>query len=443
MISYDLIVIGSGPGGYTTAATAAATGLNVAIVERDLPGGTCLNRGCIPTKALCRSAEVALTVRSASEFGMILSEAAVDYAAMVSRKNRIVDELRQGVETLLGKVTIIKGEAVFNSPSTISVGDLQYTAPRIIVATGSRPATLPVPGSELAVNSDFMLAATELPQSLVIIGGGVIGMEFASIYSALGVDVTVVEFCKEILPPFDSDIAKRLRMSMKRRGVKFHTSAQVTSLTSGPDGIAVNFTCKGKQNSVSAQTVLMAVGRTPVLPQGLEALGIAMTRKAIAVDSAMRTSLPGVYAIGDVNGLCMLAHAAEVQGRVALGLEPMPQIIPSAVFTIPECAMAGLTEQQCADQAIPYATAQTSFRANGKAMAMGEPDGIVKVIVNAQTNAIIGVHICGAHAADLIQEAVMAMKAGFTAAQAAEAVHGHPTLSELLLDAYRRLQPTP
>lgn len=440
MISYDLIVIGSGPGGYTTAATAAATGLNVAIVERDLPGGTCLNRGCIPTKALCRSAEVALTVRSASEFGMILPESAVDYAAMVSRKNRIVDELRQGVETLLGKVTVIKGEAVFNSPSTISVGDLQYTAPRIIVATGSRPATLPVPGSELAVNSDFMLAATELPQSLAIIGGGVIGMEFASIYSALGVDVTVVEFCKEILPPFDSDIAKRLRMSMKRRGVKFHTSAQVTSLTSGPDGIAVNFTCKGKQNSVSAQTVLMAVGRTPVLPQGLEALGIAMTRKAIAVDSAMRTSLPGVYAIGDVNGLCMLAHAAEVQGRVALGLEPMPQVIPSAVFTIPECAMAGLTEQQCADRAIPYATAQTSFRANGKAMAMGEPDGIVKVIVNAQTNAIIGVHICGAHAADLIQEAVMAMKAGFTATQAAEAVHGHPTLSELLLDAYRRLR---
>lgn len=440
MNSFDLIVIGSGPGGYTTAATAAATGLSVAIVERDLAGGTCLNRGCIPTKALCRSAEVALTVRSASEFGVNIPEATVDYSTMVSRKNRIVDELRQGVEQLLAKVTVIRGEAVFQSPSVIAVGTELYTAPRIIVATGSLPATLPIPGSELAVNSDFMLATTELPQSLAIIGGGVIGMEFASIYSAIGVEVTVVEYCREILPPFDADIAKRLRMSMKRRGVKIITSAQITSLAAdGNDGIALSYDCKGKQSTLHAHTVLMAVGRTPVIPQGLEQLGIEMNRRAIAVDSQMHTSIPGVYAIGDVNGLCMLAHAAEVQGRVALGLEDMPQVIPSAVFTIPECAMAGLTEQQCVDRGIPYATAQSTFRANGKAMAMGEPDGMVKVIVNADTKVLIGVHICGAHAADLIQEAVMAITAGLTAAQAAEAVHGHPTLSETLLAAYRQL----
>lgn len=321
----------------------------------------------------------------------------------------------------------------------VRVNDRHYSAPRIIVATGSKPATLPVPGNELAVNSDFMLSATTLPSSLVIIGGGVIGLEFASIYSALGVEVAVVEYCKEILPTFDVDIAKRLRMSMKRRGVKFITSAQVTSLTAEEQGVTVNYDSKGKQNHLTAKCVLMAVGRTPVIPPGLEDLGIKMNRHAIAVDQQMRTSLPGVSAIGDVNGICMLAHAAEVQGRVALDLEKMPRVIPSAVFTMPECAMAGLTEQQCIEQGVPYATAQSTFRANGKAMAMGEPDGIVKVIVNAESNLILGVHICGAHAADLIQEAVMAIEAGFTAQQASEAVHGHPTLSEVLLAAYRQL----
>ena len=438
MNNFDIIVVGSGPGGYSTAATAASMGLSVAIIERGELGGTCLNRGCIPTKALCRCAEVALTVKNASEFGVKTDNCVIDYPAMVERKDRIVDQLRQGVKQLLGNVTIVSGEARFEDAGVISVdGDL-YTAPRIIIATGSAPAVLPVPGAELAVNSDYMLSAPALAPSLAIIGGGVIGMEFASIYSALGVDVTVIEYCKEILPPFDSDIAKRLRMTMKRRGVKFITSAQITSLSKNDDGINIHYMTKGKEGAHTAAVVLMAVGRKPVLPDGLPRLGIKLRRNAIEVDENMQTSIPGLYAIGDVNGLCMLAHAAEVQGRVALGIEKMPDIIPSAVFTVPECAMAGITEQQCIDRAIPYATAQSTFHANGKALAMGETDGMVKVIVNSETNAIIGVHICGAHAADLIQEAVMAMAAGFTAAQAGEAVHGHPTLSEALLSAYRR-----
>ncbi|MBO5243201.1 MAG: dihydrolipoyl dehydrogenase [Muribaculaceae bacterium] len=438
MNNFDIIVVGSGPGGYSTAATAASMGLSVAIIERGELGGTCLNRGCIPTKALCRCAEVALTVKNASEFGVKTDNCVIDYPAMVERKDRIVDQLRQGVKQLLGNVTIVSGEARFEDAGVISVdGDL-YTAPRIIIATGSAPAVLPVPGAELAVNSDYMLSAPALAPSLAIIGGGVIGMEFASIYSALGVDVTVIEYCKEILPPFDSDIAKRLRMTMKRRGVKFITSAQITSLSKNDDGINIHYMTKGKEGAHTAAVVLMAVGRKPVLPDGLPRLGIKLRRNAIEVDENMQTSIPGLYAIGDVNGLCMLAHAAEVQGRVALGIEKMPDIIPSAVFTVPECAMAGITEQQCIDRAIPYATAQSTFHANGKALAMGETDGMVKVIVNSETKAIIGVHICGAHAADLIQEAVMAMAAGFTAAQAGEAVHGHPTLSEALLSAYRR-----
>lgn len=438
MNNFDLIVVGSGPGGYSTAATAASMGLSVAIIERGELGGTCLNRGCIPTKALCRCAEVALTVKNASEFGVKTDNCEIDYPAMIERKNRIVDQLRQGVKQLLDNVTIVSGEARFEDTDVISVNGDLYTAPRIIIATGSAPAVLPVPGAELAVNSDYMLSAPALAPSLAIIGGGVIGMEFASIYSALGVDVTVIEYCKEILPPFDSDIAKRLRMTMKRRGVKFITSAQVTSLSKNDDGINIHYMTKGKEGVHTAAVVLMAVGRKPVLPDGLTRLGIKLRRNAIEVDENMQTSIPGLYAIGDVNGLCMLAHAAEVQGRVALGIEKMPDIIPSAVFTVPECAMAAITEQQCIDRAIPYATAQSTFHANGKALAMGETDGMVKVIVNSETKAIIGVHICGAHAADLIQEAVMAMAAGFTAAQAGEAVHGHPTLSEALLSAYRR-----
>ncbi|MDE7025526.1 MAG: dihydrolipoyl dehydrogenase [Paramuribaculum sp.] len=439
MNNFDLIVIGSGPGGYTTAATAAAKGLNVAIVERDLLGGTCLNRGCIPTKALCRSAEVALTVKEAGDFGVDTNCCSINYASMASRKDRIVEELRQGVETELRNVTVIHGEALFESADTISVNGDTYHAPRIIVATGSIPASLNVDGAELAVNSDFMLSSSILPQSLIIIGGGVIGMEFASIYSALDVDVTVIEYCKEILPPFDPDIAKRLRMSMKRRGVKFITSAQVTSIVNKDTETTVEYECKGKTASVSSQTVLMAVGRTPVIPHGLTELGIKRNKQAIAVDENMQTSIPGIYAIGDVNGLCMLAHAAEVQGRVALGMERLSNIIPSAVFTVPECAMAGLTEQQCIDCGIPYATAQSTFRSNGKAVTMGQTDGMVKVIVNADTHAILGVHICGAHAADLIQEAVTAMNAGLTATQAAGAVHGHPTLSETLMNAFRMI----
>lgn len=439
MNNFDLIIIGSGPGGYTTAASAAASGLNVALIERNQLGGTCLNRGCIPTKALCRCAEVATMVKDAAVFGVDTDSYSVNYPIMVERKNHIVDELRQGIQQLLGKVTVVSGTARFEAADTITVNDEQYSAPRIIIASGSIPASLPIPGAELAVDSDFMLATTSLTPSLAIIGGGVIGMEFASIYSALGINVTVIEYCKEILPPFDTDIAKRLRMTMKRRGVKFITSAQVTSLSKDENGVSVHYTSKGKDAAISASTVLMAVGRTPVLPDGLNELGIKLNRHAIAVDEHMQTSIPGIYAIGDVNGICMLAHAAEVQGRVALGLEKLPAIIPSAVFTVPECAMAGLTEQQCIDRGIPYATAQSTFRANGKALAMGEPDGMVKVIVDADTRTILGVHICGAHAADLIQEAVMAMAAGFTATQAAEAVHGHPTLSEVLQSAYRQL----
>lgn len=428
MTEADIIVIGAGPGGYETAAEAAAGGAKVVLIERGELGGTCLNRGCIPTKALCRSAEVAQIVKNAAVFGVNAQELSFDYARAVKRKDEVVAALREGVDTLLSKVNIVAGEARFTAPHTVAVGSEEFTAPKIIIATGSRPAQLPVPGAELTVNSDFMLAMTTLPQSLIIIGGGVIGMEFAGIYSSFGVKVTVLEFCPEILPPFDEEVAKRLRMAMKRKGVEIVTSAQVTAITA--DG--VDCVVKGKSRSYTAQMVLMAVGRTPVVPAGATEAGIELgARGAIEVDSKFSTSVDGVYAIGDVNGKCMLAHAAAAQGRTVLGKDIDLSVVPSAVFTIPECAMVGATEKECAARGIPYTVGKSTFRANGKAMSMDEPDGLVKLIVG-EDGKLLGCHICGAHAADLVQEAATIISAGLPAATLAEVIHGHPTLGETL-----------
>lgn len=439
-MTYDLIIIGGGPGGYEMAAAAAAAGLKVALVERDHLGGTCLNRGCIPTKALCRSAEVVSTVRQAQAWGVTTGEMTVDYAAAVARKDQVVSQLRDGVSTLMqqGGVTVVQGEARFVDAHTISVGDDTLTAPHVVIATGSAPRGLPIEGAELAISSDELLAATTLPGRLCVVGGGVIGMEFAGIFAAYGVDVTVVEYCKEILPPFDKDIAKRLRSVMSKRGVKMVTQAAVKSLTRSDDGIVVAYDAKGKEITVTADAVLLSVGRQPVLPAGLEHTAVEVTRRGIAVDEHMLTREPGVYAIGDVNGLCMLAHAASAQGMVALHhILGKPcnidlSIIPSAVFTTPELAMVGLTEEQCAEQNREVEVKKSFFRSNGKALAMGETDGLVKMIVDSATRQIVGCHICGAHAADLIQEVSMTMCCGATVDDMASAIHGHPTLSEVL-----------
>lgn len=432
MIDADLIVIGAGPGGYATAARAAANGSKVIVVERDYLGGTCLNRGCIPTKALCKSAEVAATVAGAEAFGIEVDRFSFNYPKAVERKNEMVASLREGVATVLSKVEIVGGNAVFTAPHTIKVGDEEYTAPKIIIATGSRPASLPIPGAEYAVNSDFILDMTALPSSLIIVGGGVIGMEFASIFNAFGVKVTVLEYCPEILPPFDEEVAKRLRMSLKKRGIDIVTSAQVTSIL--PE-LTVECAVKGKPKAFSADMVLIAVGRTPVVPQGAVDVGIELTpRGAIKVDSNMGTSVPGVFAIGDVNGMCMLAHAAEAQGKVALGEKQRLDIIPSAVFTMPECAMVGLTEKQCVEKGLAFKVGKATFRSNGKALAMGEPDGLVKVITS-DNGTLLGCHICGAHAADLVQEAATLMTAGMPASALSDAVHSHPTLGETVAAA--------
>jgi dihydrolipoamide dehydrogenase len=326
------------------------------------------------------------------------------------------------------------------------VNDSQYTADNIVIATGSAPKALPIEGATIegVMTSDEILAMDTLPKSLCIIGGGVIGMEFAGIFSSFGVDVTVVEFCKEILPPFDKDVAKRLKTVMSKRGVNIITSAAVKSIAHNGNALTVSYDLKGKELSVECEKVLMSVGRKPVVPQGLDKAGVTVGRRGIEVDDNMETSVKGIYAIGDVNGRCMLAHAATAQGERALNAILKKSdvinldVIPSAVFTTPELSMVGLTEEQCKEKELDVTVKKGFFRSNGKAVSMGETDGLVKMIVDNATRKIVGCHICGAHAADLIQEVVMAINDGATVDKLASAVHGHPTLSEVILNVARQ-----
>ncbi len=434
MKTYDLIVIGAGPGGYETAAEAARMGRRTLLIERDRLGGTCLNRGCIPTKALCRSAEVALTVADAGAFGVNVGEVSLDFARAMERKDKVVEQLREGVALVLRDVDVIEAEARFIGPTTIEAAGETYAATQVILATGSRPAALDIPGASLTVNSDQLLTMTTLPSSIVIIGGGVIGLEFASILAAFSVKVSVIEYCKEILPGFDQEIAKRLRTALKRRGISFTTGASVTAVSKNDSGtLTVSYTEKEKQKSIEAEMVMMAVGRRPVIPDGLKELGLKLDRGFVATATDMQTSLPGLYAIGDVNGRCLLAHAASAQGRVALGLSNLAENIPAAVFTIPEAASVGLTAAQCDAKGIDYAEGKAIYRANGKALAINEADGMVKIVLDRHSREILGCHICGAHAADLVQEISMAMDAGMTAPRILSAIHIHPTLSELII----------
>lgn len=452
-MNYDVIIIGGGPGGYKAAAIASARGEKVLLVERDNLGGTCLNRGCIPTKCLCRSAQIALDVASAANFGIEISgQTQVSLPVMVSRKDEVVERLRESISMIVAAACVVTGTARIVAPGKVEVtgisritcggevvdplpASLVADAPKIIIATGSEAASLDIPGASLAVTSTEMLSLRSLPVSLVVIGGGVIGLEFASVFAALGSEVTVIEYCKEVLPQFDKDIAKRLRTVLQKRGVRFHTSSAVTSVSQG-DGLikTVAFTSKGKEQNVSAEQVLMAVGRRPVVPEGTVEAGVKVGPRGIEVDARFATSVPGIYAIGDCNGVCQLAHAAYAQARMVMGGDVDLSVIPSAVFTVPECAMVGITEEQCRAQEIQCKVGKAFFRANGKALAMGEDEGLVKIIVD-DGGMILGCHICGPHAADLIAEVALAMSARIPVSGLVAAIHSHPTLSEAVLQA--------
>lgn len=427
MKRYDLIVIGAGPGGYECAAMGAADGLSTLLIERDALGGTCLNRGCIPTKTLCRSAQIAADVADAGAYGIVTGPWHADMGAIMARKNAVVAQLREGVDMLTAGCDRISGTARLAAPDVVEVNGEQFTTDRIVVATGSVAATLPVPGAELCVSSDTMLDLTELPASLVVIGGGVIGLEFASIYSALGTEVTLVEYAPEILPAFDRDVSKRLRSLMQKRGVSIAVGARVTGITQGNGELTVNYEMKGKPRAATGAMVLMAVGRRPLLPDGL-------TREMLDTLDPATLRIPGtpLYVIGDANGRCMLAHAASAQARMVMGRQVNMDVIPSAVFTMPECASVGLTEARAAESGLEFHTVKGMFRSNGKALAMGEPDGLVKLLLTPDGH-ILGCSIVGPHAADLIAEVALAMSAGLTATALTATIHAHPTLSEALV----------
>lgn len=462
-----IIIIGAGPGGYETALLAAKRGVEVILIESGHVGGTCLNEGCIPTKAFCKNAEVLDGLREAEAFGVTGLSYGFDFKAVSARKNAVVEQLRGGVEGLLGHklITLVRGKAAFKDAHTVVVtsspvmsGEVEtseYSADYIIIATGSVSASLPIPGADLPgiLTSREILDLEEVPQRLCVIGGGVIGLEFASVFRSFGSEVTVLEYFKEILPRFDSDLSKRLKQSLGKRGIEINTQAQVTGIEKSDDVYKVSFTRKGKEEVVEADKVLMAVGRKAnVGSLNLADVGLEFTPRGIVVDEkTMQTNIPHIYAVGDINGKMMLAHAATFQGIVALdhimGVENGIElsVMPAAVFTSPEAASVGMTEEDCKEAGIPIKALKSFFRANGKAVTMGETDGFCKIIVAAEPKEgaespyepgrILGCHLFGPHASDIVQEVCALISRKATLNEFEDIIHTHPTLTEVLQSA--------
>jgi dihydrolipoamide dehydrogenase len=395
-MDYDVAIIGAGTGGYVAAIKAAQMGKKVAIIEKRDLGGVCLNRGCIPTKTLLKSAEKWQEVTHCSDFGIFVSEAAYDWEKIKNRKDDVIHQLRSGIEKLLdaNKVTMLVGEATIKDAHNIHIqpdnpdGFMDISAENIIIATGSSPAKPPIPGIKTlgVITSDDLLRLDEVPQSLLIVGAGVIGLEFAGIYAGFGCQVTVVEMTPSILPPSDIDMQRRMNVALRKQFITVKTNAAVKEIKTGAEGINVSVESRGKTEVLTAEKVLIATGRTPNINQEeLNKLGVAFTRKGITVNEKMETSVPGIYAIGDVTGMSMLAHSAAHMGIVAAenicgtAAKMDYSAIPSCIFTTPEIAAVGLTEQECKAQNLDVKISKFNFAGNGKALTMGETDGSSKI----------------------------------------------------------------
>ncbi|MDY4555279.1 MAG: dihydrolipoyl dehydrogenase [Prevotella sp.] len=435
----DIIIIGSGPGGYRTAAYAASKGKTVTIFEEGHLGGTCLNVGCIPTKTFARSAEAAGEMRNAAALGLKAVEPEFSLADIVARKDGIVEQLRQAIAAVLSApgITLVNAKASFVDDHTVEAAGERYTADTIIIATGSTHKSLRLEAldEDMLLTSDTLLSLTTFPRRLCIVGAGVIGMEFASIFRQLGAEVTVVEFLKECIPALDSDIAKRLRKQLEKQGVEFYMQSAVKKIADG----CVTFERKGKEQSIEADKVLMAVGRRPVVEgYGLENTTIEHDARGIVVDDNMQTNVPGVYAIGDVNARMMLAHAATMQGlHVVNHILGIPDnirldIMPAAIFTNPEAACVGKTEDQLKAEGVEIEVRKKMYRTNGRALAMNEAEGYIKLCVSATDGLILSCHAFGAHSADIVQEVSALMCKNTTLQELHEMVHIHPTLGEML-----------
>lgn len=448
-MSKTIVIIGGGPGGYVAAIRAAQLGADVHLVEAEKLGGTCLNVGCIPTKALMHTAEIYQAVKKGSAYGINVSGAEIDWHAAMNNKQRVVNRLVKGVESLLkaNNVTLHRGRASLVDAKTVAVaGDnrIELTAEAIILAVGSEPVTLRLPGAGLpgVIDSTGALKLANVPKSLVIVGGGVIGVEFAALYHALGTEVTVVEMLPEILPSVEQEIAAKLRQQLEKTGVEFMTGASLERIEQAGEGLTAFVKQNDTVRELTGEYVLIGVGRAPrTADLGLERLGVTMNRGRISVNDRFETSVPGVYAIGDCNGQSLLAHAASAQGAAAaenaLGYEAtyFGHIIPACIYTNPEIGSVGLTESEAARQGLAVKVGVFPLSANGKALIENGGIGMVKVIANEQGSKILGVHILGPRATELIAEAALAIRLEATLDQLISTIHAHPTVSEAMAEA--------
>jgi dihydrolipoamide dehydrogenase len=464
--SFDVIIIGSGPGGYVTAIRAAQLGFKTAIVERSWLGGICLNWGCIPTKALLRSAEIYHYMEHAKDYGLSAEKVSYDAAAVVKRSRGVSKRLNDGVGFLMkkNKITVIWGEATIDAPGKITVkaskteapkgalGPGTYEAKHIIVATGARPRVLPGLEPDQLVWTYFEAMVPErMPKSLLVVGSGAIGIEFASFFRTFGTEVTVVEVLPQILPVEDAEIARLARKALEKQGIKFLTSAKVTKLDKKADSVTATIEdAKGATQTITVERVISAVGvvgNTENL--GLEKLGVKVERGTIVTDGYSRTNVPGIYAIGDVAGPPMLAHKAEHEGEICIeaikGLKPHPLdklMIPGCTYCSPQVASVGLTEAAAKEKKFDIRIGRFPFVGNGKAIALGEDQGLIKVIFDKATGRLLGAHMVGAEVTELIQGYVVAMNLETTEEELMHTVFPHPTLSEMMgeavLDAYGR-----
>ncbi|MDR1943663.1 MAG: dihydrolipoyl dehydrogenase [Synergistaceae bacterium] len=437
---FDIAIIGGGPGGYVAAIKAAQSGASCVLFEEDEVGGVCLNRGCIPTKTFIKSAHVLNTLKEAGAYGVDAGEFSLNYPRVLERKKNVVRQLTRGVAGLLKKngVTLVRQRAEITSPGSIKTETETYEAKNIILATGSKPAAPPIPGIEHSVNSDYVLSMETLPKSAAIVGGGVIGVEFATYLSAFGVKVYIVEMLPDIIAAADSDVISVAGRMLKSLGVEVWTKAKVVSIDSG--GLKfVN--SEGAEQRLDAEMVLCASGRSPNTDVAmLDKLGVRHTRGAVETDGRMRTNVDGIYAIGDINGKWMLAHTASAEGAVAveniLGREAVMRydLIPQCIYTMPEIAWAGLTEKQATEKGISFKKGVFPMMANGKSLIEGETTGFIKLLVN-ESQEIIGGHIVCAHATDMIAEIAMVIQMKGTARDIAHTIHAHPTISETVMEA--------
>jgi dihydrolipoamide dehydrogenase len=466
--NFDIIIIGSGPGGYVTAIRAAQLGFKTAIVERDYLGGICLNWGCIPTKALLRSAEILHYLQHAKDYGLSAGEVTYDPAAVVKRSRAVAKRLNDGVGFLMkkNKVAVIWGEASIEAPGKVTVrasrseapkgalGPGSYQAKHIIIATGARPRVLSgiEPDKKLVWTYFEAMVPDRVPKTLLVIGSGAIGIEFASFYRTLGAEVTVVEVLPQILPAEDGEIAAFARKSFEKQGIKIFTGAKVTKLEKKADAVAATIDDgKGGTQTLTAERVISAVGVVGNIENlGLEKLGVKTDRGAIVIDGMCKTNVPGIYAIGDVAGPPLLAHKAEHEGVICVeaikGLHPHPMdrlLIPGCTYCSPQIASVGLTEQAAKDKKLDIRVGRFPFVGNGKAIALGDDQGLVKVIFDKKTGQLLGAHMIGAEVTELIQGYVVAMNLETTEEELMHTVFPHPTLSEMMkeavLDAYGRV----